>query len=143
MHWSDLSTESPEGNILYNLPIGVADDVRFVVGEVKLEPGDKLILYTDGLPEAMNSSGQQIGPALWESLAADGDDPESIVRAAFDCVEGHVGQDTSPNDDMTMIAFEVLEYTKGNKFSLFFNNNIRPRLGEWSKFMTNSEKVRA
>ncbi|MBK7406932.1 MAG: serine/threonine-protein phosphatase [Saprospirales bacterium] len=44
---------------LLNLPggtlIGILDQAKFPVTELQLEPGDSLLLYTDGIPEATNS----------------------------------------------------------------------------------------
>lgn len=34
-----------------NLPVGIIDNIEFESGQVQLLPGDKLLFYTDGLPE--------------------------------------------------------------------------------------------
>ena len=43
------------------LPLGLFPDQRFALEKVKLEPGDALLLYTDGVVEARNSAGEEYG----------------------------------------------------------------------------------
>jgi sigma-B regulation protein RsbU (phosphoserine phosphatase) len=43
------------------LPVGILCDGEYPSQQVKLEPGDQLVLYTDGLTEAFNQEGQPYG----------------------------------------------------------------------------------
>jgi len=43
------------------LPLGVFTDTRYESGEVCLEPGDTLVLYTDGVVESMDGSEADFG----------------------------------------------------------------------------------
>ena len=36
------------------MPVGVAEGMDYEEFKVKLEPGDSLTIYTDGIPDAMN-----------------------------------------------------------------------------------------
>jgi len=42
------------------LPLGIMEDQPYHSVEVKLDPGDVVVLYTDGINEAMNASGEQL-----------------------------------------------------------------------------------
>ena len=42
------------------LPLGILEDYAYGCVEVKIEPGDVVIFYTDGINEAMNSDGNQL-----------------------------------------------------------------------------------
>lgn len=42
-----------------SVPFGITRDAIFVASEVCLQPGDTLILFTDGVVEAFNSSGEE------------------------------------------------------------------------------------
>jgi sigma-B regulation protein RsbU (phosphoserine phosphatase) len=43
------------------LPVGVVDEERYEEDVVRLQPGDRFWLYSDGLKEAMNLEGEQFG----------------------------------------------------------------------------------
>jgi len=43
------------------LPLGIASGAKYVMEETFLELGDKFLLYTDGLPESANLSGEMVG----------------------------------------------------------------------------------
>jgi sigma-B regulation protein RsbU (phosphoserine phosphatase) len=86
--------------------IGVFPDPRLEEVEVLLEPGDVVLLYTDGVTEA-GPVGGEIGE---DGLAAllgrlGGRSPEQIVaaveRAAVDI------QDGQPRDDLALIAVRI------------------------------------
>ena len=48
-------------------PLGIIPDRKYADTEEQLEPGDRLVLYTDGLTEAMDSAEQEFGePRLVE-----------------------------------------------------------------------------
>ena len=39
--------------------VGLSADAEYVTASISLEPGDLLVLYTDGLTEAQNPSGEE------------------------------------------------------------------------------------
>ena len=41
--------------------IGILDEVEFEEGVVELRPGDRVLLYTDGISEAARESGEMFG----------------------------------------------------------------------------------
>ncbi len=43
------------------LPLGMFSEERFKVSRVRMKPGDTIVLYTDGLSEALNRSGREYG----------------------------------------------------------------------------------
>ena len=74
--------------------LGMFEDAAYRVNGVKLEPGDVIYLYTDGITEAMNSKGEQFGEARF-CAAFSGYDNE--LRSA---ITEFVGK-AEPSDDMT------------------------------------------
>lgn len=85
--------------------LGVSESVRFGVGTAQLQPGDRLLLYTDGVTEAMDAAGGMFGAQRLEAaLAAAGDADaartEALVRAAID----GFAAGTEQYDDITMVA---------------------------------------
>ena len=49
-------------------PAGLLEDVDYGVGEVTLAPGDLLVVYSDGIPEAWNADDEDYGTARLEEL---------------------------------------------------------------------------
>ena len=43
------------------MPVGLMDGAAFAVAEERMEPGDKLVIYTDGVTEAQNAAGEFFG----------------------------------------------------------------------------------
>ena len=73
-----------------HLPLGVADDT-YTYRTVDAQPNDRLVVFTDGLVEVMNASGEQFGSARLidqiERACAEGADDDALigrVRAAVD-----------------------------------------------------------
>ena len=97
----------------------VKDQHGFVVGgledeiyedyELQLQPGSKLFLYTDGLPEAKAKGGPQnmFGmERMVDTLNGNPDaSPEQTLKAMNEAVEAFV-QDAEQFDDLTMLCLE-------------------------------------
>ena len=91
----------------HGLALGCMDDVKYREYELQLEPGAKLFVYTDGVPEATDSDNNMFGKermlsALNEQPDAD---PEQILRQVRHAVDAFV-KDAEPFDDMTMLCIE-------------------------------------
>jgi phosphoserine phosphatase RsbU/P len=76
------------------LPLGMFRDTRYYEYYLSIERGQVLVLYTDGVTEATNTSGEEYGP---ERL-------ERIVRA---------GRHLSAREMIDFIYRDVLEWTGG------------------------------
>lgn len=50
------------------IPLGVFPDTSFETGEVKMMPGDLLVLYSDGITEAGQSNGNEFGEGRFRAL---------------------------------------------------------------------------
>ena len=93
------------------IPVGLVDDLRYEApAQIPLEPGDVLLLLTDGFREAMSPSDELFGNArVIETVAANssasaGDIFTALRRAARNFADGGHQQ-----DDMTGIVVKVLE----------------------------------
>ncbi len=43
------------------MPVGMLDSANYEVSETQLHPGDKLVLYSDGVTDARNTEGKFFG----------------------------------------------------------------------------------
>ena len=73
--------------------------------DVELAPGDLLLLYTDGVTDAANASGDRFGePRLYDTLdATRGRSAHEVVAAIRDAVAAFRGA-VEPTDDVTVVA---------------------------------------
>lgn len=98
-----------------NMPLGVWDEAEFISGRIALHPGDILLLYTDGVTEAMDAAGNEFGvDRLNEAvLAAGASTASGVIGSVLDRVRQHAsGVDQS--DDITMLCLRYIndEITK-------------------------------
>ena len=92
----------------HGLPIGAMPGVRYKDFELQLQPGDKLFLYTDGVPEATDSGNQMFGlDRMIDALNACKDgSPQQILEGIHTSVNTFVGE--APQfDDLTMLCLEL------------------------------------
>lgn len=128
--WEELSPNAPDSEALWNLPLGVSADSEYAVCQTTLEPGDRLVFYTDGLVEARDANGSQLGKSLWDLLKRV-DIPSKQLASILDSVESHIGNGCVLDDDITLIVFDVEPYQHGNKYSLFFANHFWLKAKKW------------
>jgi phosphoserine phosphatase RsbU/P len=88
-----------------NLPFGLGDDATVNVGLHVLEPGDAVLLYTDGVVEARTASGEEFGLErlidLFEREAASERAAEELLRRVVRAVVDYQIDDL--RDDATML----------------------------------------
>jgi phosphoserine phosphatase RsbU/P len=87
------------------LPVGMFCSERFSSQMVRVEPGETLLLYTDGLLEAQNSSGIEYGIDRLLALAtaaATGEPSAAVAACLKDCISFRGSETLS--DDLTIMA---------------------------------------
>ncbi len=91
------------------LPIGMFCSERFTSQVVQLDPGETLLLYTDGLLETQNSSGVEYGIDRLVALAGSAAtlEPKAIVDACLADLASFRGA-VAATDDLTIMAVRRL-----------------------------------
>ena len=79
--------------------------VRYREYSLQLEPGDKLFVYTDGVPEATDENNKMFGTErMVETLNTCGEgSPGEILRTLRGAVDAFVGE-AEQFDDLTMMC---------------------------------------
>ena len=87
--------------------IGGMEGMKYTEYEMQLEPGSKLFVYTDGVPEATNAENELFGTDRMISALNEGasEEPEQILRHVRSAVDEFV-QDAEQFDDLTMLCIE-------------------------------------
>lgn len=85
-------------------PLGIDDFDSLPVSEIQLQPGDRFLLYTDGICERFNASGELYGEdRVVESLQnLSGTDARHIVDGIMRDVDGFAG-DHPADDDQALV----------------------------------------
>jgi phosphoserine phosphatase RsbU/P len=90
------------------VPLGLLDDRGYDEATVDAQPGDVVLLYSDGLEDQLNGAGEDFGEArLFKTLRAHcGNPPQAIVNAIF--AELDAFAEGGPlSDDQTMVVLKV------------------------------------
>ena len=93
-HRADQSTVLTNGN----LPVGLIPDAIYASEMIHIEPGERVLVFTDGVTEAESPSGEFFGDARLESFVRKG----ASIQEIFQQVRLYM--DTAPaNDDCTLL----------------------------------------
>lgn len=88
-------------------PIGLAEEA-YGESRIQLKAGDRLYLYSDGLPDAMKPGGERFGDArLLDSIGQTRAEPvrEGIAMLLEELSQWQKGE--KPQDDISILAVEV------------------------------------
>jgi len=89
------------------IPLGITEGVPYEVGRTRLDAGDYLVIFTDGVVEAFNKNGEEYGEQKLLGVvnhAADGAPPQLLQSLLAD-LDGFVGN-TPQHDDMTCLLLK-------------------------------------
>jgi phosphoserine phosphatase RsbU/P len=88
------------------VPLGMFSTSRYTIDHLQMEPGDSLLLYTDGISEAANSSGTEYGISRLSSVAAErhGWVPHELAAACMKDVQNHSAGRKQADDQTLMVV---------------------------------------
>jgi sigma-B regulation protein RsbU (phosphoserine phosphatase) len=90
------------------IALGVMEGFEYESAEIILRPGDTLLLYTDGVTEAIASDGGFYGEERLSALASGtSKDPTALVAAVFADV-AEFAQDEPQADDITLLGLTLV-----------------------------------
>lgn len=98
----DGTVEEP-GDEAAGVPIGILEDFEYERASIMVAEGDRLILYTDGINEAPDKSGEMFGISRLQNLVAEG---RGALQEAGDKIVAEVKQfiaGTQQADDMCLV----------------------------------------
>ena len=92
---------------------GGMDGMKYKDYEIQLRPGDKVFVYTDGLPEATDSDDKMFGAERMTAAlnVYKEDSPQGIIKGMQSSVKDFVG-DAPQFDDLTMLCIEYKGTTR-------------------------------
>jgi len=91
-------------------PLGVRANTEYPVAETQLQPGDRIIFCSDGIPEADNDAGDQFGYDRTEATILQACKEDLSAEATIDHLLAEVAAfkgDAPQSDDMTCVVLRV------------------------------------
>lgn len=97
--WERLEAES-------NFVLGIEEDFEYKSQKVKFQKGDAIVLYTDGLNEAINSDKEEFGYERIRDSLSKVNEAKNMIPGAISDLETFIDKEEQ-FDDITMLAFEI------------------------------------
>ncbi len=97
----------PRTLLTSGIVLGVKEDARYTHEEVPIAPGERILLYTDGIQEAVNAHREQFGTGrLTEIVQRESAwSVRTVIENIFTAVHAHAAG-ASQADDMTVVMIE-------------------------------------
>jgi sigma-B regulation protein RsbU (phosphoserine phosphatase) len=86
------------------LPLGIKRDAEYREGRTQMQLGDVLVIYSDGVTEAVSPSGEEFGPTrLYEVVSRNVEASAAGIRDRIESSLTKFAQGTSAADDITLV----------------------------------------
>jgi sigma-B regulation protein RsbU (phosphoserine phosphatase) len=89
------------------IPIGILAESAYQMGTTRLEGGDWLVIFTDGVVEAVNQKDMEYGEAELIAVVnrGSGETPAQLLRTLLAELDRYVGN-TPQHDDITCLLLK-------------------------------------
>jgi len=93
------------------IPLGILSETEFREGRARLEPGDALVIYSDGVTETQNPRGEEFGPERLRDVVLNNlDSSAASLRDRIEAALTQFAQGTPAVDDITLV---IVKRAKG------------------------------
>jgi sigma-B regulation protein RsbU (phosphoserine phosphatase) len=107
-----LKNPGPGGSVsrldqVGGIPLGVADQVQYDSATMTLQPGQTVVMYTDGITDAMNPLHEAFGvEGIARALEACSGEPACVTDSIKVALKQHEAG-VRPSDDQTIVAMKL------------------------------------
>jgi phosphoserine phosphatase RsbU/P len=107
LRWHESKLERIESN---GFLFGFMPDSDYPACDIPIKPGDRFLLYTDGVTETENAKGEFFGDRMLEQVIRSNQSrtPSELVDQLLTQVRNWRPSSTSQQDDITLIVVDVL-----------------------------------
>ena len=99
-----LSANGPRELRATGMPLGLMPAMNYEERHARLEPGDGLLLYSDGVTEAHDSRREMFGSQRLKDLANGHREPASLIENLLQQLAGFTGPEWEQEDDVTLVS---------------------------------------
>ncbi|HEY8133752.1 MAG TPA: PP2C family protein-serine/threonine phosphatase, partial [Thermoanaerobaculia bacterium] len=107
------------------VPLGALRSFKYVVEKTVLEPGDTILVYTDGVTDASNRNEELFSIDRLKEVVGrcGGAEPSYLVQEVVESVD-RFAEGTSQADDIAMVCLQYRGTTRPNELSAIFRRDI-------------------
>jgi hypothetical protein len=127
--WQPIDAEPvpARASTFVGLPLGTGLSPAFTRRKLKVEPGDRVLLLTDGVLEAAAADGAEFGRSGLERVLADhSGDCGALLDRLLEGLASHTGTPHFTHDDVTVFVGEFTEGPPGPTLWHVLRNRLRP-----------------
>jgi serine phosphatase RsbU (regulator of sigma subunit)/anti-sigma regulatory factor (Ser/Thr protein kinase) len=88
------------------MPLGLLPGMRYSETQGQIEPGDRLLLYSDGLVEAHNVKKEMFGFPRLRQIVGDQPPGSDVIQTLMQALADFTGPDWEQEDDVTMLTID-------------------------------------
>ncbi len=116
--WWQAATGGLDELAADGIVLGAMEAIDLEECEIDMAPGDLILLYTDGVTDAMDGAGQQFGVERLRAAVAADPTAERSSRSSLAVVRavGEFTGDTSQFDDLTLVVVKRSPQTRSRPF---------------------------
>ena len=125
--WGSLQEAGPPSRLhkFMNLPLGTGLSPVFTRHRLKVEPGDRLLLVTDGVVETTTPNDVPFDSAGVTALL-NGDNCETLAERLLAALHSHAASGHLSHDDVTFFLAEIVEGPRGPALWHVVKNRLLP-----------------
>lgn len=107
-HWMMVRGSGPDGPAEQagGIPLGIAPDYEYPSQSLRLEPGNRVVLFSDGLKEQDSPAGDEFGLTRIADCLRSSSTPETDARALMQAVRTHAARPFL-DDDTTVACVQL------------------------------------
>jgi serine phosphatase RsbU (regulator of sigma subunit)/anti-sigma regulatory factor (Ser/Thr protein kinase) len=88
------------------MPLGLLPGMRYSETQAQMEPGDRLLLYSDGLVEAHNVKKEMFGFPRLRQIVGDQPADHDVIQGLMQALADFTGPDWEQEDDVTILTID-------------------------------------
>ncbi len=106
--WTQMEIVAKQESNITNIPLAVDENARYTQESIKLDSGDRVLLYTDGLLETPSQKNEPFGMGrLLETLKSYGDKKIDDLRDEVVKALNNHAEKKLEHDDVTLLLLEI------------------------------------
>lgn len=96
------------------MPLGLMSDMEYEEVQCDINPGESLLLFSDGLVESHNPDGEMFGFPRLKQVMAESSNEQGLIELLTTQLEAFTGPDWEQEDDVTFVVIERSAVVEGS-----------------------------